>query len=432
MKQIAQFVLLAVALACAISIVRADTHYRWSDGFSRMELEMRGSVEFTDTDSDVKSLSSDGYFRMEQWSLGVNRVYLVRPGTSNTLERLYSIDGVSKTLDQDGKAWLARFLPQVIRESAIGAPERVRRILGQQGVNAVFTEIGKIESDHARRVYLKNLIEYGNLKSEDLHESMRRARKIGSDGEKANLLIEVAPHFQTDATRESYFEAVDSVSSDGEHRRVLNAVLERYGPDRDTLALALRSGKRISSDGEKASVLVRAADFRLADQNVRSNYFRSADSLSSDGEHRRVLVSVLKKNSADRDIVVRALRSASDIGSDGEKAAVLVVAAAEYVEDAGVRRAFFDAAATLSSDGERSRVLLALLRSPSAGKDSLIEIVRSAEKMSSDGEKARVLTGVAHEHAKDSEIAAAIRSALKSVQSDGEYRRVMNMLTRSE
>ena len=133
---------------------------------------------------------------------------------------------------------------------------------------------------------------------------MRLGRKISSDGEKAGLLVAAAPHYQSPATRESFFDSVDSISSDGEHRRVLASVLERYGPDRETLALALRSAKRISSDGEKATVLVQAADFRLMDDTARTNYFRATDSISSDGEHRRVLSAVLKKN-ADKDILVR-------------------------------------------------------------------------------------------------------------------------------
>src|SRR5258708_35659213 len=103
-----------------------------------------------------------------------------------------------------------------------------------------------------------------------------------------------APHYQSAAARESFFDSVDSISSDGEHRRVLASVLERYGPDRETLVLALRSAKRISSDGEKATVLVQAADFRMMDDTARTNFFRAADSISSDGEHRRVLSAAVK------------------------------------------------------------------------------------------------------------------------------------------
>ena len=90
---------------------RRDTqHFRWQRQpglpFSRMELEMRGTVEFTDNDSDVKSISSDGYFRLEQWSSGPGPDLPGAARRSNGIERLYSVDGVSKALDADGRAWL--------------------------------------------------------------------------------------------------------------------------------------------------------------------------------------------------------------------------------------------------------------------------------------------------------------------------------------
>jgi len=294
-------VILVFAVNVCLVAAAAETHHmRWQDDFNRMDLEIRGSIEFTDNDSDVKSLSSDGYFRLEQWSGGPSRIYLVRPG-SNGIERLYSVDGTSKTLDAEGRAWLARVLPDAIRESAIDATGRVKRILRQQGPAGVFVEVNKIRSDHSRRVYVENLLEYGNLSADNLREAMRLGRKISSDGEKARLLIAAAPHYQTAAVRESFFDAVDSISSDGERRGVLRSVLERYGPDHETLALTLRSTKRISSDGEKANVLMHAAEFRLMDDTARLNYFRAADAISSDGERRRVLSTVIKKNGADKD-----------------------------------------------------------------------------------------------------------------------------------
>jgi len=420
--------LLFTAIILSLTPALADTqHFRWQEDnfgglFSRVDLEIRGTVEFTDNDSDVKSISSDGYFRLEQ-STGPIRTYLVRPG-SNGMERLYSVEGVSKPLDAEGKAWLARVLPEIIRESAIGAPERVKRILRLQGVGGVLAEVNKIRSDHSRRVYLENLLDYGRLSNEDLHEAMRLGRKISSDGEKASFLVSAAPHYQTAATRESYFDSVDTVSSDGEHRRVLASVLERYGMDRETLALALRSAKRISSDGEKAAVLEQAADFRQSDDIVRSNYFRAADSISSDGEHKRVLSAVLKKNS-DRDTLVRALRSASGINSDGEKCAVLIEAAQVYVDDPIVRRAFFDTAGTVSSDGERQHALSALLKRADWSADTLREVAKSASHMSSDGEKAAVLVGLADAAAKDLSVAEALVAAANTISSDGEHSKVL-------
>jgi len=429
MIRIPNALLLFAAVNLALHAAPDNTqHFRWQEDdlrglFSRMDLEMRGTVEFTDNDSDIKSISSDGYFRFEQWSTGPTRTYLVRPG-SNGIERLYSVDGVSKTLDAEGRAWLARILPEVIRETAIGASERVKRILRQQGASGVLAEVNKIRSDHSRRVYLENLLDYGSLNGEDLRESMRLGRKISSDGEKAGLLIAASPHYQSPATRESFFDSVDSISSDGEHRRVLASVLERYGPDHETLALALRSAKRISSDGEKATVLVQAADFRLMDDAARSNYFRAADSISSDGEHRRVLSEILKKN-ADKDILVRSLRSASGISSDGEKGAVLSEAASVYVDDPIVRKAFFDTAGTISSDGERQHALSALLKKADWSADTLREVAKSASRMSSDGEKAAVLASLAEAIPKQPEISEALATAADSINSDGEHARVL-------
>jgi len=432
MNRISKPVFLGAAVAALLvltgnvqlAVAGQTQHIRWQEDLSRMDLEIRGTVEFTDNDSDVKSLSSDGYLRLEQWSGGPSRVFLVRPG-SNGIERLYSIDGVSKALDADGRAWLARILPEVIRESAIDAPERVKRILRQQGSSGVLTEVTKIRSDHSRRVYLENLLEYGNLNAEDLRESMRLGRKISSDGEKASLLLAAAPRYQVPAVRETYFDSVDSINSDGERRRVLVAVLDRYGPDHDTLSLALRSTKHISSDGEKANVLLHAADFRLVDDTVRMNFFRAADSISSDGERHRVLVSVLRKNGVDKDILVRSLRSAQGMNSDGEKAGVLVEATATFVDEPVVRRAFFDATATINSDGERHRVLSTLLKRGSWNADTLREAAKSASKMSSDGEKAGVLIAMADAASKDPGAEEALINAANTINSDGERGRAL-------
>lgn len=401
-----------------------STHTRWQDGTGGMDLEIRGTVSFTDDDGDVKSLSGDGYLRLEQWSAGVSHVFIVRQG-SKGIERLYSVDGTSKPLDSESRAWLAHMLPEVIRESAIDASERVKRILRQHGPSGVFTEVAKIHSDHSRRVYLENLLEYGSLHGDDLREAMRLGRKISSDGEKASFLITAGPKYQVTAVRETYFDAIDSISSDGERHRVLNAVLDRYGPDSETLVLVLRSAKRISSDGEKAGVLTRAADYRLSTEPARTNYFRAADSMNSGGERHRVLTAVLRKNGSDKDIVVRTLRSTSGINSNGEKAGVLVEAAAQYVDDPIVRRAYFDAVATLTSDGERHRVLSALLKNAAPGAALLGEVAKSAGHISSDGEKAAVLVAMTDAASKDAAVEEALVNAANTINSSGEHARVL-------
>src|SRR5260370_27515536 len=125
--------------------------------------------------------------------------------------RLCSVDGGSEVLDAAGRAWLGRVLPEVIRETAIGASDRVKRMLRLQGPGGVLAEVNKIRSDHSRRVYLENLLEDGKLSPEDLHEAMRLGRKMGSDGEKANLLVAAAPHYHNTPVLESFFDTIASI-----------------------------------------------------------------------------------------------------------------------------------------------------------------------------------------------------------------------------
>src|SRR5258706_13847910 len=90
--------ILALAVSLCLVAAAADTkHMRWQGDYNRMDLEIRGSVEFTDNDSDVKSIPSDGYFRLELWSGGPSRGYLARPGAKR-LRPSYSVHGTSKAV----------------------------------------------------------------------------------------------------------------------------------------------------------------------------------------------------------------------------------------------------------------------------------------------------------------------------------------------
>ena len=388
-------------------------HYRWQNGWNSVEIEVSGRIEFTDDDSDIKKVSSDGSFELEQRPYGGTKTFEVTPA-----RRVYSVNGSPKPFDADAKAWLAQTLPKYIRESAINAPERVERILRQRGATAALDDIAKIDSDGSRHIYLHELIRTGNLKAEDLREAMRQARKISSDGEKAALLIDVASYFRTPATLEDFFYAVDTISSDGEHRRVLSSIVENFGTDREMMARSLRSAKRISSDGEKAALLIEASSQTLNDE-ARQNFFRAMDSISSDGERSQVLSAMVRRGGQDKGTLDRVLRSAAMISSDGEKSAILVDAAAYYKEDSALRRAFFDAVGTISSDGEHRGVLEVLLRRPSLGAETLRELARSAARISSDGEKGALLTDFASLGLREAATRDGFFDAASSISSDG-------------
>ena len=393
------------------------------NGWTSVSITIDGTVEFTDDDTDVKSLSPNGRFRLEDGGLLSKRGYEVKADAAGNLTRSYSVGWSAKPLDDEGRAWLAHTLPQVIRDSGIGAGPRVARILRQGGPAAVLTEIGRIHSDGSKRVYLEQLFSQASLKPADLKDAARLARSISSDGDKAQVIITVDANYFTAELRSYLFEAAESIHSDGDKRRVLSDIIRKDGGNSETLASAARSARHISSDGDKAEVLIEMAGPYRPGGGVDMAYFEAANSISSDGDHARVLSKVLTSHGDDPNTLTRTLVSAQRISSDGDKARVLKEAVPAYTEDASVRKAFFGAANSISSDGDHQQVLVSLVQKKGIGAETVGNIANSAQRISSDGDKARVLVELAGTNvdpARDAFFAAA-----NSIHSDGDRSRVL-------
>jgi beta-lactamase regulating signal transducer with metallopeptidase domain len=402
----------------------SHVHITTRNGWTSVSITIDGTVEFTDDDTDVQSLSPNGRFRLEDGGLLSKRVYEVKADAAGNLTRTYSVGWSTKPMDDEGRAWLARTLPQVIRDSGIGAGPRVARILRQGGPQAVLTEIGRIHSDGSKRVYLEQLFsQAATLKPSDLKDASRLIRSISSDGDKAQVITTVdANYFATDL-RPYLFDAAESINSDGDKRRVLSDIVKKDGESLETLARAARAARHISSNGDKAEVLIEMATPYRPAGGVDMAYFDAANSISSDGDHARVLSKMLAWHGDDHDTLTRTLLSAQRISSDGDRARVLKEAVASYNEDASVRKAFFEAANSISSDGDHQQVLVSLAQKQRIGADTLAGIANSAQRISSAGDKARVLIELAAanvEPARDAFFAAA-----NSINSDGDRSRVL-------
>lgn len=392
-------------------------------GLTSLSVKVDGVIEFTDDDRDVKSLSPGGHFRMEEGAWLSGRRYDVKADSVGNLTKIYSVGSSVKPLDSEGHEWLGRLLPQIIRDSGIGAVARVARILRQGGPQAVINEIGLIHSDGSKRIYLEQLFSQATLNTDQLTESAKLIRGISSDGDKARILVDVDEKYFTGELRPHLFEAVESISSDGDKRKVLSDILKKDAGSGDTLFGVTRAAKHISSDGDKAAVLIEMAGPYRDNGGLGMAYFEAVKSISSDGDHARVLSTLLAAHGDDRDTVARVLGSAGKISSDGDKARVLKEAVARYSADEPFRKAFIDAANSISSDGDHQQVLVALVHREGIDTPTIDEIAKSAQRISSDGDKARVLVellGVNVEAARGDYFAAA-----DSIQSDGDHSHVL-------
>jgi len=409
---------------------QSDSHnsrsmtWRTNDGLHVREMRLRGDVHSNDTETDVQSISGDGLFSYEESYGFASRRYEVRFESPGQMTRRYLVDGREKPFDADAKAWLRAALPDLLRESGIDAPERVRRILKQGGVPAVLAEIGKIHSDGTKKLYIGELLLTGKLSADQFQSLLRVVRGMNSDGEKAAVLVFLAPDVLKDNLRDYAFEALKTIHSDGEKRRVLTQFIS-HDSSRGTLALAARAAADINSDGEKAAVLVDLAGHLRNNNELSRPFFRAAESIHSDGERARVLTAVMASAGEQRDTLTEALRSAKSISSDGEKARVLVHADGYWKDEDVMRQAYFEAAGSVHSDGEKARVLTSLIGRGGLSDRTLIEAVHCAVGIHSDGEKARVLVAIANHSGGKPEIRDEIITAAHSIHSSGEHRRVM-------
>jgi hypothetical protein len=402
-----------------------ETHMEMTtrEGSTSLSVKVDGAVEFTDDDRDVKSLSPGGHFRMEEGGWLSERVYEVKADSAGNLTKTYSVGSSVRPLDSEGREWLGRLLPRVIRESGIGAGPRVSRILRQGGPQAVIHEIGLVHSDGSKRIYLEQLFSQANLSAEQLQETAKLIRNISSDGDKAQVLVDVDAKYFTRELRPILFEAVESISSDGDKRRVISDIVKKDAGSFDTLLGAAKAAKHISSDGDKAEVLIEMANSYREDGGLGMAYFESVNSISSDGDHARVLSALLASQGDNRETLVRVLRSAAKISSDGDKARVLKEAVARYSDVEPISKAFMDAANSISSDGDHERVLVALVHRQGINAETIGQIARSAQRISSDGDKARVLVELVEvnvEPARDDFFSAA-----DTIHSDGDHSRVL-------
>jgi beta-lactamase regulating signal transducer with metallopeptidase domain len=397
-----------------------ETHMHMTEhnGTTSFDVQLDGTIEFTDDDADVKSLSPNGRFRLEEGGWFSGRAYEVKADSSGNLTKSYSVGRTTKPLDDEGRAWLSHLLPQIIRESGIGAPARVARILRQGGPQAVLAEIGLIHSDGAKRVYLEQLFSQAQLNTAQLEDAARLIQGISSDGDKAQVLIAVDSKYFIPDLRPYLFKATESISSDGDKRRVLSDIAQKDAGSPETLLGVARAAHHISSDGDKAEVLIEIADHYGSSDELRGAYFDAVDSISSDGDHARVLSKLLAAHGSDRDTMVRTLRSAGRISSDGDKARVLLEAVSSYTDDDSERRAFLDAANSISSDGDHQRVLVALARRQGIATATLAGIANSAQRISSDGDKAHVLVELANGNVEP--FHDAFFAATDSINSDGD------------
>ncbi len=336
------------------------SHMMMSDGNRTVSVFLDGAVEFSDDDRSIVSLAPGSSLVIDEQRRGQPSRHVEFRGDGNNIRSTYTVNGeVRGENDADRQAWLARILPELVREQGLNAGPRAERILRKGGPDGLLQEIRQIRSDGIKRVYLSVLFDKARLTPAQTAAALRIIeREVSSDGDKSSLLRPLAETADLDdaTIRNAYFAAASSISSDGDRRAVLLAALPRARANAAALTALLESAGEISSDGDKSSVLVRSADApALNTAAARDAWFRAAGSVSSDGDRSRSLLAILDREENRLEIAAAALESARHISSDGDKTRVLLAVSSADLKDARVSAAYDAALGSISSDGDHRR-----------------------------------------------------------------------------
>ena len=411
-----------------------ELSYSWSDRGHKIRVEMEGDVTFAPDESGVLKISRDGYFRIEERKGDLRHELEILPGRSGELEYYYSEKGRSQPYDDQAKAWLARALPDIMRRTGLNAGQRVERLYGEGGADAVLAETAALESDHVRRLYYEELLELDGGKGPTVRAMLRQmVGRTDSDYETAELLIALAPYATNDPeARDAYLKTARALDSDYETRRVLTAIgtLGDLGPE-DARAV-LEVADRMDSDYEKAELLIEVADLCRKQPELRRDYLAALRGMDSDYEKRRTLDALGDIPDADDDFVAGVLAMANTIGSDYERAELLTGMADEATRSDALLEAYLNSAEAIDSDYEKRRAIAALTLGDGVGEDALLDLLRIAEGIDSDYEKAEFLLEYGKLYLGATRLENALHDAVETIGSDYERDRVEAQLWRHE
>ena len=370
-------------------------NFTWSDGKQKLEVRYDGTVEFSDDDSDVKSLSPGGTLRIREGGLIGTRTVEFEADASGAIRRRYWEGTSEKPFEPAGRAWLSQALPRIIRQSGLGAPARVARILKAKGPSGVLAEISLIEGSWSKRVYFTELLKSPGLDTATVRQSLEQAgRQIDSDFELASLLVATDRLLVDDATRRTYFDAAKTIESDFEMRRVYSSALKRGPVSADVLAGVLEASTAIDSDFEAAELLVQIAKLQPLDARTRGPFLKALATVGSDFECRRVVSAVVRADPSPETLATM-LDPSLGIDSDFEQASFLVDVAKSQAIEGPLRTPFFKGVESISSSFERGRVLQAVVKRGNPSAETVVAVLRAAQAMGSSHETSQVLLAVA-------------------------------------
>ncbi|HNP06338.1 MAG TPA: hypothetical protein PKN99_01870 [Cyclobacteriaceae bacterium] len=352
-------------------------------GLSSFDVELRGKIELTDDDKDIKSMSPDGYLEVKKTVFGSRRTLIVSP-EENGLKKEYYEGRTKVPFEPAGRVWMAEVLPELVRSTTIGAESRVDRFFKKGGPPAVLSEIDRLASNYVKSHYA-NLLMKQAIKPSDYSRVIDHiAGTLNSNYYLAGFLKNNMSKFvKSNDALEAAFRATNEMDSDHYKTEVIKTGLESEFITNNAVKIIMKSAGSMDSDHYKTEVLTSLLRKENLDDEIIGEMINTSKTIDSDYYRSVVLNRALNKNGLSNTSFQRALESVKDIDSDHYKSEVLTSLLREPITD-DLQMTLINITGSIDSDHYSSMVLEVILEKQKINDQVFTQLMTRAGSLDSD------------------------------------------------
>src|SRR5688572_24686880 len=264
----------------------------------------------TFADDRLLTIPAGGYGFFREIMDASDRVVRVTPAASGVLEYRAERNGRAAAFDDEMRTWVHGFVPTMLIEAAVDAPQRVARKLDRGGLDGALQFIGSIRSPASRRAHYEALLDGDRLTEAQYeritHHAVRSLANSPDDLAAVMTRIAAPPEgtkslgaavYKLGQAQRAMGRALDTALGSDRSSTDSANTLKQYGAtnDPEMMLMALRGAKEISSDTDKRTLLQtmisRALGPRRAD--LRKAFFDVVETIESDTDGSIVLSDAL-------------------------------------------------------------------------------------------------------------------------------------------
>ena len=394
-------------------------HVRYSREGCSLEMRAEGKFRLRADLSDLESISSDGWFRVEEREGRNSKRIEIRSGGSG-LEHQYWVNGDRVPYNDDARRWLASTLLAVERRTAFAAKDRVPQLYRAGGTRAVLAEIAQMPSAYAKSRYYGEMLDMeGVLDANALNDIVGRVAVDlrSSDYYLSQVLGRLSTQRSAnESTWRAFATAAGGMKSDYYKSQLLKKVLNSGRLSDETVAVLLKSASGVESDYYLSDLLKSVASKYAVNDGTASIYASALGRIESDYYRMELLKAMQSSESWDGRTAAFVLTSVRGMKSDYYKSQSLISLVTKNRVDNW--NAFFDAVGTVGSSHYKRQALNAALQREPLTKPIVAGVLNTAARIDSDHEKSQILATVARSYKLDGDLRAAYEKVADAIDSE--------------